>query len=277
MLETYQFALGNFNCTVINDGNLRMGPTSIFFTGATKAELNTVLAEHNLSPDALNIPCSCLLVDTGEHRILVDCGSGGESGGLDGDLGHLFAGLNSIGLTSNDITHVILTHGHFDHIAACADDNGTPIFANARYIMARDEWDYWVTESQQQGKDVFHRKLLGIKEQLQLIEPDAEILDGVRILDTPGHTYHHICVEFASADETLLCTIDTMDHPLQGKHPTWGANWDVDSAKSIASRKKMLQRAVDKKALVHGFHFPFPGLGHFTNDGDNWQWQAIEE
>lgn len=276
MVEIHKFKLGNFNCTVINDGNLRMGPTSIFFDGATKSELEPVLAEHNLSPDALNIPCSCLLVDTGTERILVDCGSGGESNGLDGELGYLFVGLKALDISTDDISHVILTHGHFDHIAACADNDGVPIFANATYVMARDEWDYWVTETHQQGNDSLHRKLMGIKDQLQLLQPDAEMLKGVQLLHTPGHTYYHICVEFESDGEVLLCTIDTMDHPLQGQHPTWGANWDLDTEKSIQSRYSMLERAVDKNALVHGFHFPFPGLGHFIADGNVWGWQAVD-
>lgn len=273
MIETHQFKLGNFNCTVINDGYITIGPTSVFFKGATKEELQQALDEHGLKAQSMTIPCSCILVDTGEHRILVDCGSGGEMGGYkEAELGYLLKGLESLDIQPDDITHVILSHGHFDHIAAIADDTGKPTFPNASYIMARDEWDYWVTETDDFSP--MHRKLTGIKPQLHLVKPDADILDGVRVLYTPGHTYHHVAVEFESEGEVLLCPIDTMDHPLQGQHPTWGANWDVDSAKARESRERILKRSIEKDALVHGFHFPFPGLGKFRFDGTAWQWRA---
>lgn len=274
MIETHQFKLGNFNCTVINDGYITIGPTSVFFAGASSEELQQALAEHKLDARSMTIPCSCLLVDTGEHRILVDCGSGGELGGYEAELGFLLEGLESIGTQPEQITHVILSHGHFDHIAAMADNNGTPTFANASYVMARDEWNYWVTETD--DSSLMHRKLTGIKPQLHLVKPDADILDGVRVLHTPGHTYDHLSVEFESNGEVLLCPIDTMDHPLQGQHSTWGANWDVDKEKAAESRERILKRAVKKNALVHGFHFPFPGLGKFRFDGAVWQWQDSE-
>jgi glyoxylase-like metal-dependent hydrolase (beta-lactamase superfamily II) len=95
-------------------------------------------------------------------------------------------------------------------------------------------------------------------------------------LATPGHTHHHISVQVTSGNAMMVCTIDTIDHPLQGEHPTWGAEWDVDREKSIASRRRILEMASDNNALVHGFHFPFPGLGYFKRDGDIWTWEAAE-
>lgn len=275
MADIHQFKLGDFNCHIINDGNITMGPTWIFFEGASTEDLKQALAEHNLNARSMTIPCSCLLVDTGEHKILVDCGSAGETRSYDADLGYLFEGLESIAVQTDDITHVILSHGHFDHIAAIADDTDTPRFKNASYVMAQGEWDYWIDDYGKSEDDAtMLAKLLGIEGQLSLVEPDTSILDGVNLLHTPGHTLHHLSVEFESGEDTLLCLIDTMDHPLQGQHSTWGANWDIDSKQSVQSRQRMLKRAVEKNALVHGFHFPFPGLGKFTFDGEVWQWET---
>jgi len=275
MTEIHHFTVGQFKCTVINDGYITIAPTSKFFEGATPDELAEALSEHALPEDGLTVPCSILLVDTGDEKILVDCGSDGEMRGYEGHLGHLFDGLSEIGVSSNDINHVILSHGHFDHFAGCADDDGKPRFANASYIMDKEEYDYWIKEYNNSDRDIdalMYRKLAGIRERLLLTEPDAEILPGVRLIATPGHTYHHTSVEFESDGEVLLCPIDVMDHYLQGQHPTWGADWDVDRPAGIESRRKILQRASDKNALVQGFHFPFPGLGRFSFDGTVWQW-----
>ncbi len=275
MTDIHQFTLGQLKCTVINDGNITIRPTSIFFEGASEAELAAVLSEYHIPADGMTIPCSIMLVEKGDYRILVDCGSDGEVRGYDADLGHFFAGLDAINVSTDDITHVILSHGHFDHFAGCADDAGKPRFANATYFMDKAEYTYWLEDYNQadEADQLMYRKLSGIKAKLRLTEGDSEILDGVRLIATPGHTLHHISVEFESDGEILLCPVDVMDHHLQGKHPAWGANWDLDRTASTQSRRKILERAFDKNALVHGFHFPFPGLGRFSFDGDVWQWK----
>lgn len=274
MIELHHFTVGQLNCTVINDGNLTMRPTSIFFDGASPEALETALADHDLSADGLTFPCSCLLVQQGDNRILVDCGSGGATNGIEGELGFLFDGLDDLGISTDDITHIILSHGHFDHVAGCADDDGNPRFKNAQFFMAKDEWIDWAdNDDNQYAGEILRKKLNGIKDQLQLIEPDTTIFEGVHIIATPGHTHYHVSIEFESDGAYLLCPVDVIDHPLQGQHPTWGAEWDDDREASIASRYKILQRASDTNALVHGFHFPFPGLGRFTKDGDIWQWE----
>ena len=275
MTDIHQFTIGQLKCTVINDGNITIRPTSVFFEGASEAELATVLSEYDIPAEGMTIPCSIMLVEKGDYRILVDCGSDGEVKGYDADLGHLFAGLESINVSPDDITHVILSHGHFDHVAGCVDDAGNPHFANATYFMDKAEYTYWLEDynNQNEADQLMYRKLSGIKEKLQLTDGDTEILDGVRLIATPGHTLHHVSVEFESNGEFLLCPVDVMDHHLQGRHPTWGANWDADRKSSIESRKKILKRASDSNALVQGFHFPFPGLGRFSFDGDVWQWK----
>lgn len=270
MTEIHRFRHGDLQCTIINDGYLTLRPTSVFFEGAGEDELKQVLEDYGIPEDGMTIPCSIALVETGDYKILVDCGSGGELAGYDGELGFLFPGLEEIGVSSDDITHVILTHGHFDHISGCADVDGNPRFANARYIMAKKEHEFWIND---EGSPHIPPKLIAIKDLLDLVEPDTDILDGVRVIHTPGHTHHHISVEFQSGDEILLCPVDTIDHHLQGQHPTWGANWDLDRTQSTASRRKILQRASDTNALVCGFHFPFPGVGRFSFDGNVYQWK----
>lgn len=273
MTEIHHFTVGQFKCTVINDGYITIAPTSRFFEGASPDELSEALSEYGLAEDGMTIPCSILFVDTGEHKILVDCGSDGEMKGYQGHSGHFFEGLTESGISTSEITHVILSHGHFDHVAGCADDDANPRFANATYIMDKEEYAYWLEEYKNMPSDaLMYRKLAGIKDQLQLTDPDAEIFPGVRLIATPGHTYHHISVEFESDGEVLLCPVDVMDHPLQGQHSTWGADWDVERPAGIESRRKILQRASDKNALVQGFHFPFPGLGRFRFDGTVWLW-----
>jgi glyoxylase-like metal-dependent hydrolase (beta-lactamase superfamily II) len=276
-IQTHPFALGNFNCIAINDGNLMMGPTSIFFGGSTPDELDIALKEYNLTQDGLNLACTILFVDTGENRILIDCGSGLTT--EHHELGQLFAGLEQEGIGADSITYVLLSHGHWDHVGGCADSAGNLLFPNARFAMMQAEWQHWLDAIPESENDsslkLTQDRLNAIKSKLDFIEPNEEVIHGIRAINTPGHTAYHISFEITSNDETLICTMDTMDHPLQIEYSTWSAEWDVDPKKSIESRQDILQLATEKNALVHGFHFPFPGLGYITEEGDKRIWKPI--
>lgn len=279
-VQTHHFTIGNFNCIAINDGMLKLGPTSTFFSGSTPDELDSALNKYNLGTDGINLACTCLFIDTGEHRVLIDCGAGESprySEHFSG-LGKLFAGLEQEGITTDRITHVLISHGHWDHLGGCADDKGNLLFPNARFAIAEGEYQDWINAVPESEEDTLHitqDRLKAIKPQLDFIDPDGKIVKGIRAINTPGHTSYHISFEITSGDETLICTIDALDHPLQVEHSTWSAEWDVDQQKSIESRQHILQLAAEKNALVHGFHFSFPGLGHITSEDDKWTWQAL--
>lgn len=275
-IQTHPFTIGDFQCIAINDGDLKMGPTSIFFSGASPDELDAALNQYNLPKDGLNLACTCLYINTGKHQVLIDCGSGTESSHH--QLGKLFAGLEQNNISTESITHVLLSHGHWDHVGGCATNEGELLFPNARFAMVQGEYQYWMNETPQSETDSLHMtqaRLKAIKSQLDFIDPSKEIISGIRAIHTPGHTADHISFEISSNNETLICIMDVMDHPIQVEYPNWGAEWDFDRQKSIESRHTILKLAVEKDALVHGFHFPFPGLGKVNQEDKKYMWQPV--
>jgi len=277
-VQTQPFTVGDFQCIAINDGDLKMGPTSIFFAGASPHELDSALKQYNLASDGLNLACSCLYINTGKEQILIDCGSGADSGHE--QLGKLFAALEQADISTENITHVLLSHGHWDHVGGCSDNAGNLRFSNARFAMVQGEYDFWMNETPDSDSDTLHMtqiRLKAINPHLDFIDINEEILSGVRAIETPGHTMHHISFEISSNGETLICIMDLMDHPLQVEYPQWGAEWDIDHQKSIESREAILKLATEKDALIHGFHFPFPGLGRISQKDDKNVWVALVE
>lgn len=276
-VQTHSFHIGDFHCIAINDGDLFMGPSSIFFGGSSPDELTAALKQYNLSAEGLNLPCTCLYIDTGESHVLIDSGSGHET--KHSQLGQLFAGLEQEAISTESITHVILSHGHWDHVGGCADSAGNLLFPNARFVMLEAEWTYWVNAKPEQGGSMLplvQARLRAIQPRLDFINLKQDIISGIRAIFTPGHTFNHVSFEIQSNNETLICIMDVMDHPLQVEYSNWGAEWDDDHQKSVESRQAILKLATEKQALVHGFHFPYPGLGHVKEADGRRVWQALE-
>jgi glyoxylase-like metal-dependent hydrolase (beta-lactamase superfamily II) len=182
---------------------------------------------------------------------------------------------------------VILTHAHRDHSGGIIDAGGRPAFPNARYMMWREEWDFWTSEpdSTESGRAEQLKQRMGawprdtlpsIRGQLELIERETEVVPGIRAVAAPGHTPGHIAVTVASSGEQLLYISDAALHAIHLEQPGWYAAVDVAPEQAIASRRQLAGRAVAERALVQAFHFPFPGLGHIAQQGDAWQWRPIE-
>jgi glyoxylase-like metal-dependent hydrolase (beta-lactamase superfamily II) len=287
--EIYPFKVGTFECIAISDGTLIYTPptfpppATLLFTNAPRERLEQVLLEYNLRPEQWGewtSPFICLVVNTGDHLVLVDTGAGV----LAPTTGRLLQNLKAEGIAPEEIDTVILTHGHPDHIGGNTDAQGKPAFPNARYVMWKDEWDFWTSEQAEQRLDEHIRELLlkfarenlpPIQGQVDLFDRETEIVPGIRAVAAPGHTPGHMALEISSEGEKLLCISDAVLHPIHLEQPQWHAAVDFDPKQVVATRRRLLDRAASGKALVLAFHFPFPGLGRAVQKGEGWQWQPI--
>lgn len=287
--EVYHFKVGAFECMAVSDGTLTYTPptfpppATLLFSNAPRGDLEHTLRQHNIQPEHWAEWISqyiCLLVNTGEHRVLVDTGADG----LDPNTGKLLQNLQAEGIAPEDIDMVILTHCHPDHIGGNTLDNGKPAFPNARFAMWKDEWDFWTSKQAEEKLDEHVREVLlsvarknlpPIQERLDLIEREREILPGIHAIAAPGHTPGHMALVISSGGEQLLCISDTALHPIHLEQPEWCAAVDFAPDQVVATRRRIFNRAEAEKALVLAFHFPFPGLGHIVQKGEAWQWQPI--
>ena len=286
----YRFKVGTFECMAVSDGthtytHPTFPPPAIFlFANAPKERLKRALREHKLQPEQWTewiSPYICVVVNTGEHRVLLDTGADG----LGPNTGNLLQNLQAEGIVPEDIDTVILTHGHPDHIGGNTDAEGKPAFPNARYVMWKDEWDFWTSEQaelklDEHGREVLlqcaRKNLPPIQDQLDLVDHEREIVPGIRAVAAPGHTPGQMALVISSRDEQLLCISDAVLHPIHLEQPEWYAAVDFAPEQVVATRRRLLDRAAAEKALVLAFHFPFPGLGRVIQKGEGWQWQPIE-
>jgi glyoxylase-like metal-dependent hydrolase (beta-lactamase superfamily II) len=287
--EVYSFKMGDFECMAVSDGNYTYAPPTFpppaifLFLNAPKEQAVQVLIEHGLQPDKWlewTSPYICLVVNTGSCLVLVDTGAGS----LGPDTGRLVENLQSEGISPEDIDTVILTHGHPDHIGGNTDADGRLIFPKARYVIRREEWQFWMSERAEQAYEGETREILvasaqknlpPIQNQLKLVDSGDEIVSGIQAVAAPGHTPGHMALSIKSQGEQLLCLSDTVLHPIHLEQPEWCAAVDLDAEQVTATRRRLLDRAMNEKALVLAFHFPFPGLGHIVQKGSTWQLQPV--
>jgi glyoxylase-like metal-dependent hydrolase (beta-lactamase superfamily II) len=284
--ENYHFKVGPFDCIVVSDGTFTYPhPAQIFFANAPKERLAEVLREHNLDPEHWEeyiSPYTGLVINTDQNHVLVDTGAGSMAP----TTGKLMSSLQAEGIAPEDIDTVILTHCHPDHIGGDMDSEGKPAFPNARYVMWKDEWDFWTSEPDVSRLQVaeYIKELLvtfagnnlpPIQDQLELIHTEAEIVPGIYAVAAAGHTPGHMAVAISSGSEQLLCISDAAVHPIHLKQPGWYAAVDLEPEQALASRRRLMDMAAAEKALLYAAHFPFPSLGHVTQKGEGWRWQPI--
>lgn len=216
---------------------------------------------------------------TDNHVVLVDTGGGK----LADTCGKLTANLEAEQVSPEDIDTVVITHCHPDHLGGCLDADGNPAFRNARYIISQDDWDFWTSDAAEKAKDFSHKELIlgfnrsilpGLESVVRGAAGGQEIVPGVRAVSSPGHTPGNISLVVESEGKQLLHASDAWLHPVHLRRPEWPVATAIDANKAVASRKALLEMAVDRDILVFATHMPFPGLGYVERDTTGYRWKA---
>ena len=283
MAETYRFTVGSIECIAVSDGTFTY-PSAAFVSNAPVEQFDEELQARALPPREVVSPYTCLVVNTGSHRLLIDTGAGFAP-----TNGKLFENLAAAGITAADFDTVVLTHAHADHIGGNTDAAGTPAFLNARYVMWQDEWAFWTQdepdlEPMPINDDIkqllvasAHAKLPPLRGRIELISRETEIVPGVHAIPAPGHTPGHMALSISSGGLQVMHLADTVLHPILMEHPEWVPTFDLLPEQAAVTKRRLLDRVAADKALALAFHFPpFPSLGHVIPKGDGWQWQPIE-
>ncbi|AHK47346.1 metallo-beta-lactamase superfamily protein (plasmid) [Ensifer adhaerens OV14] len=265
--DFYTFQHGQFGITMLSDGPILLGG-EIFAPEGSKDQREEILlrlqGDRTIAPAQSNIP---LIVTTNE-RILVDVGAGNRFQPTEGQLEE---NLASAGLNAADITVVILSHAHPDHIWGMLRDDGTLRFPNARYFVGRQEFEYWTGDEASALPDGLQSFVQGARRDLDAIaghaiffEDGDEILPGIKAMATPGHTAGHSSFVL-EGNTPLVITVDAIASEIVSvEHPDWSFGFDMDVARARETRLALLERIAAKRAKLIGFHWTYPGVGEIT-------------
>jgi glyoxylase-like metal-dependent hydrolase (beta-lactamase superfamily II) len=164
--------------------------------------------------------------------------------------------------------------------------DGKSAFPNARYVMFRKEWDFWMGSPSLAELPVdagfkakmlasAQKNLLGIYPQIDLVHPETEIVPGMRAIPAFGHSPGQMALEISSHQQRLLFLADAIVHPLHVEYPETIGVTDHLPSEMVTTRLKLLEKAARENSLVSTSHFEFPGLGHVLSQRDRWEWRAL--
>ncbi|MBN2062557.1 MAG: hypothetical protein JW882_19305 [Deltaproteobacteria bacterium] len=144
------------------------------------------------------------------------------------------------------------------------------LHSSKREFLSTD-WDFWISNPdlsnvnrslKQTTLKAIKLGLIPFREQFYLLENEIEIVPGIRIINSPGHTPGHIVLQVTSSNEQLFCIFDMLHSPLEFKNPDLFENSNISAEEAKATRDDIISRILTHNALVFGSHFPFPGLGY---------------
>jgi len=282
----FGFPFGEIEILIVTDGHGLFKPAQpIFAPGIPAAAFEAVQKENFLPPDAVDIAFNVMVVKTKKDIILFDTGCGASFGPASG---HLPEGLRAAGIDSADVTAILMTHAHPDHIGGLLDKGGRPVFPYASVHIAAPEYDFWTGATPDFSKNKFPdhgataswvqlatKGFEAYRDRLHLFHDGSQLSDGIRARIVPGHTPGHTLFTITSGNESIIHMGDTAhDHVVLLSHPEWGVGFDTDFEKAAQARRKILEELAEERHRIFSCHLPWPGLGHVRRRDKGYEWVA---
>lgn len=274
-----QISVGSLQVQRIEEMTAPLMAARQFFPELTAEMLDAARPEipdgHLTDDDEIHLSFHSYVIKTGRHTILVDtcCGNGKDRparprfSNLQNDY---LARLAAAGCKPEDVDFVMCTHLHWDHVGwntMKVDGTWVPTFPNAKYIMARREYEHWdqhfakdPNSMHRYGFDDSVRPLMRA-ERAVLVEDDHEIDTGLWLEPCHGHSPGHVVLNLKSGQDSGVMTGDVIHHRVQLVYPHLSTVADTDPDQSRVNRMALMAKHADTGSIIFPAHFRAPSFG----------------
>ncbi len=228
-----------------------------------------------------------LLILAGPNRVLVDTGIGDKWDSKGRDIYRiektdtLDASLARLKLTPDDITHVVLTHLHFDHAGGATRldpaQNPVPSFPNARYLVQRTEWEDATRPNRRSRAAYLPENFLPLEQAglLELVNGTTEFLPGIELLHVGGHTRGLQLVRVVSAGATAVFWSDLIPTASHVATP-YVMGYDFYPLVTMENKERLVSEAGARHWLCFLEHDPQAVAGYLVQAGDRFRFEPAE-
>ncbi|MEM0140783.1 MAG: MBL fold metallo-hydrolase [Thermoplasmatales archaeon] len=212
----------------------------------------------------ITLATNVLVVRHGNYVALVDLGMGDK---FDSKMlniyeirreRNLIEDLGRLGINRDDVTHVIITHGHLDHTGWSTmyhQGEIVPSFPRAKYYMQRDTMDEILNPNEKTKPNYNYLNFKNLDGNIELVNGDEEIFPGVELVKSGGHTKGHQIVFLRVGNKTICHFGDLIPTSAHIK-PSYIMAYDLYPMDSFERKKELLSRAADEKWLLIFEHDP---------------------
>lgn len=249
--------IGDIEVTPVHDGLALLPPTALYrrpqqLPGRGDQDEDWLPHRQLLTRDGrLEMPVGSYLVRTADRVAIIDTGFGpNPPSPCEG--GHLLRSLAAEGLSPSDVTDVVFTHLHADHIGWTSVD-GVATFPNAVHRCDQADWDHFVTRD---GHEDIRALLAPVAPQVETWDTDSTLLPGLDARRAPGHTPGSTILVVSSGTDRAMLLGDVVHCPAELVDDEWQGLADIDPVQARRTRQSLVQELDEAEVLVGAAHFP---------------------
>jgi glyoxylase-like metal-dependent hydrolase (beta-lactamase superfamily II) len=280
---TTSWMVGDVRVTIVVESQTNHIPPEFFFPAATTDEVAThdwLVPDYADEAGKIGLRVQAFVVETPTRTIMIDpCVGNGKK--LDIPFWHeqqwpFWERFETAGFSADDVDLVVHTHLHADHVGWDThpeDGSWVPTFTRARHLYNEASLAWVRAPSASNDSNVFPQSVQPILDAglADIVDEDADLGECLRLAPSNGHTPGHVSLWIESGGEVALLTGDFFHHPVQCAIPAWAEIGDCDPDEARDTRRRMLEEAATRAALVFATHFPTRPVGRIVPKDDAWR------
>lgn len=271
----YRYKVGDIEVTAVTDGVSRVKFPDAFVSNMKREDVNKALEAVFMEKDMVAIPYTPIVVRNGSKLTVIDTGtSEANFTNSKGSAGQFQRNLAASGIDAKDVSTVIISHYHGDHINGLLKADGSLAFPNAEILVPAAEHKYFMDDAEM-NKQTSDR-MVGVFKNLRRVLTNAEVakrvktydggkevVPGINAVSTPGHTPGHTSHVISSGGKSVFAQADVTNVPfLFARNPGWHLMFDQIPDMAEATRRKTYDMLAADRMMVQGFHYPFPAVAY---------------